>query len=85
MACPAFYGISGHVTELQAIDEGAVPASAPVTSRFFVLPIAARWWVSTDNTFWQPGGTFIKDNAHHRDDRSSGPSIGSSGHQACHV
>ena len=34
---------------LRAVDEGAVPASAPATSRVFVLPIAARRWVSTDN------------------------------------
>ena len=27
-------------------------ASAPATSRLFVLPVAARRWVSTDNTFW---------------------------------
>ena len=38
--------------ELRAVDEGAVPASAPVTSRLFVLPVAARRWVLTDNTFW---------------------------------
>ena len=36
--------------ELRAVDEGAVPASAPATSRLFVLPVAARRWVSTDNT-----------------------------------
>src|SRR6185312_7143543 len=47
-----FYKTSGRVTELRAVDEGAVPASAPATSRFFVLPVAARRWVSTDNTFW---------------------------------
>ena len=29
-----------------------MPASAPATSRLFVLPVAARRWVSTDNTFW---------------------------------
>ena len=40
------------VLELRAVDEGAVPASAPATSRLFVLPVAARQWVSTDNTFW---------------------------------
>ena len=38
------------MTELRAVDEGAVPASAPATSRLFVLPIATRRWVSTDNT-----------------------------------
>ena len=36
--------------ELRAVDEGAVPASAPATSRLFVLPVAARRWVSTDNS-----------------------------------
>ena len=50
VACPTFSGISGRVTELRAVDEGAVPASAPATSRLFVLPIAARRWVSTDNS-----------------------------------
>jgi hypothetical protein len=34
---------------LRAVDEGTVPASASVTSRLFVLPVAARRWVSTDN------------------------------------
>ena len=38
------------VLELRAVDEGAVPASAPVTSRLFVFPVATRRWVSTDNT-----------------------------------
>src|SRR6185312_16956536 len=38
--------------ELRAVDEGAVLASAPATSRLFVLPVATRRWVSTDNTFW---------------------------------
>ena len=37
---------------LLAVDEGAVPASAPATSRLFVLPVATRRWVLTDNTFW---------------------------------
>ena len=36
--------------ELRAVDEGAVPASAPATSRLFMLPVATRWWVSTDNS-----------------------------------
>ena len=36
--------------ELRAVDEGAVPASAPTTSRLFVLPVATRQWVLTDNT-----------------------------------
>ena len=36
--------------ELRAVDEGVVPASAPATSRLFVLPVAARRWVLTDNT-----------------------------------
>ena len=35
--------------ELQAVDEGAVPASALATSRLFVLPVATRRWVLTDN------------------------------------
>ena len=35
--------------ELRAVDEVAVPASAPATSRLFMLPVAARRWVSTDN------------------------------------
>ena len=52
MARPTFFGISGRVTELGAIDEGAVTASAPATSRLFVLPVATRRWVSTDNRFW---------------------------------
>ena len=30
------------VLELQAVDEGAVPASAPATSRLFVMPVATR-------------------------------------------
>ena len=51
VARPTFSGISGRVTELWAVDEGAVPACAPVTSRLFMLPVAARRWVSTDNTF----------------------------------
>ena len=50
MARPVFHKTSGRVTELRAVDEGAVPASAPVTSRLFVLPVAARQWVSTDNS-----------------------------------
>ena len=36
---------------MRAVDEGAVPASTPATSRLFVLPVAARRWVSTDNRF----------------------------------
>ena len=49
MARPVFHKTSGRVTELRAVDEGAVPASAPATSRLFVLPVATRRWVSTDN------------------------------------
>ena len=49
VARPAFHTFSGRVTELRAVDEGAVPDSAPVTSRLYVLPVAARRWVSTDN------------------------------------
>ena len=37
------------VLELRAVDEGAVPASAPATSQLFVLPVATRRWVLTDN------------------------------------
>ena len=40
------------MTGLRAVDEGAVPASAPATSRLFVLHVATRRWVLTDNTFW---------------------------------
>ena len=47
---PGFHTFSGCVTELRAVDEGAVAASVPTTSRLFVLPVAARRWVSTDNT-----------------------------------
>ena len=47
---PGFHTFSGRVTELRAVDEGAVPASAPATSRLFVLPITARRWVSIDNS-----------------------------------
>jgi hypothetical protein len=35
---------------LRAVDEEVVPASAPATSRLFVLPVATRRWVLTDNT-----------------------------------
>ena len=49
VARPTFSGISGRVTELRTVDDGAVPASAPATSRLFVLPVAARRWVSTNN------------------------------------
>ena len=35
--------------ELRAVDEGAVPSSFPATSRLFVLPVATRRWVLTDN------------------------------------
>ena len=31
--------------------EGPVPASAPVASRLFVLPVATRRWVLTDNRY----------------------------------
>ena len=36
---------------LRAVDEGAVPASAPTTSRLFVLAVATRRWVLTDNSY----------------------------------
>ena len=39
---------------MRAVDEGGVPASAPVTSRLFVLPVAARRWVLTDNSVTAP-------------------------------
>ena len=47
---PGFHTFSGRVTELRAVDEGALSASAPATSRLFVLPVAARRWVSTENS-----------------------------------
>ena len=37
------------VPGLRAVDEGAVPASAPATSRLFVLHVATHRWVLTDN------------------------------------
>src|SRR6185295_14795995 len=43
---------SGYREAADGVDEGAVPGSAPATSRLFVLPVAASRWVSTDNTFW---------------------------------
>ena len=51
---PGFHTFSGRVMELRAVDEGAVPASSPATSWFFVLPVVARRWVSTDNSFTLP-------------------------------
>jgi len=39
------------VSGLQAVDEGAVPASVPATSQLFVLPVATRRWVLTNNTY----------------------------------
>ena len=56
MARRVFHKTSRRVTELRAVDEGAVPASAPATSRLFVLPVAARRWVSTDNNVTMPFG-----------------------------
>ena len=50
---PCVFISRGALLELRAVDERAVPASAPVTSRLFVLPVAARRWVSTDNTYYQ--------------------------------
>ena len=38
------------VPDCGPLSEEAVPASAPATSRFFVLPVATRWWVLTDNS-----------------------------------
>jgi len=46
---PCVFNKPRRALELRAVDEGAVPASAPATSRLFVLPVAARRWVSTDN------------------------------------
>ena len=46
---PCVFTSRGALLELRAVDEGAVPASAPATSRLFVLPVAARQWISTDN------------------------------------
>ena len=46
---PCVFISRGALLELRAVDERAVPASAPVTSRLFVLPVAARRLVSTDN------------------------------------
>jgi hypothetical protein len=46
---PCVFTSRGALLELRAVDEGAVPASAPVTSRLFVLPVAARRWVLTNN------------------------------------
>ena len=46
---PSVFTSRGVLLELRAVDEGAVPASAPATSRLFVLPVAARRWISTDN------------------------------------
>ena len=40
------------VPDCGPLSEEAVPASAPATSRLFVLPVATRRWVLTDNTFW---------------------------------
>ena len=38
------------VPDCGPLSEEAVPASAPATSRLFVLPVATRRWVLTDNT-----------------------------------
>src|SRR6185369_14012358 len=37
------------VPDCGPLSEEAVPASAPASSRLFVLPIATRRWVLTDN------------------------------------
>ena len=47
---PCVFTSHGALLELRAVDEGAVPASALATSRLFMLPVAARWWVLTDNS-----------------------------------
>ena len=49
VSLPASYK-AARVPGLRAVDEGAVLASAPVTSRLFVLPVATRRWVLTDNS-----------------------------------
>ena len=49
---PCVFTSRGALLELRAVDEGAVPASAPANSRLFVLPVTTHRWVSTDNTFW---------------------------------
>ena len=46
---PCVFISRGALLELRAVDERAAPTSAPVTSRLFVLPVAARRLVSTDN------------------------------------
>src|SRR6185312_8110433 len=38
------------VLDCGPLSEEAVPASAPATSRLFVLPVATRRWVLTDNS-----------------------------------
>ena len=38
------------VPDCGPLSEEAVPASAPATSRLFLLPVATRRWVLTDNT-----------------------------------
>src|SRR6185437_4478625 len=43
------------------LSEEAVPASAPLTSRLFVLPVATRRWVLTQSTFWH-----AQCDSHHR-------------------
>ena len=65
VARPTLSGISERVTELRAVDEGAVPASAPATSRLFVLPVAARQWVSTDNSYLEDEGFKLKKPSSH--------------------
>ena len=48
---PCVFTSRGALLELRAVDEGAMLASAPATSRLFVLPVATRRWVLTDNSF----------------------------------
>ena len=43
------------VPDCGPLSEEAVPASAPATSRLFVLLVTTRWWVLTDNTSFVDG------------------------------
>ena len=49
------------------LTEGPVPASAPVASRLFVLPVATRRWILTDNNYIKgkkiPRFQFVKNEA----------------------
>jgi len=71
---PCVFNKPRRVPELQAVDEGAVPSSAPATSRLFVLSVAARRWVSTDNT--------LKEEEKEKTHTQSVPSLSSRSSQA---